>query len=59
MALGVRAFPSYLFIDKEGEPITVISSYFPKEKFKPILNYFKNELYKKNVKLTDYIESNS
>ena len=56
---GIKGLPSYLFIDKKGEPITVISSFYPKEKFKPILNYFKNEIYKKNIDLYDYIESNS
>ena len=59
LAFGVRGYPSYLFIDKEGEPITVISGYHPKEQFKPMLDYFINELYKKDVNLMKYIESNS
>ncbi len=58
-AFGVRGYPSYLFFDKEGQPITVISSYFEKEKFLPILEYFEKELYAEEVNLQEYIESNS
>ncbi len=59
LAFGVRGYPSYLFIDNAGEPVTVVSGYFPKEQFIPVLDYFINELYKKDVNLTKYIESNS
>ncbi|GAI93132.1 unnamed protein product, partial [marine sediment metagenome] len=59
LAFGVNAFPSYLFIDKDGEPVTVVSGYRPKEQFVPVLDYFINELYKKGIYLDKYIESNS
>jgi len=54
----VRGYPSYLFIDKEGKPVTVISNYFPKEDFALVLKYFKDELYTKKVELDRYIEKN-
>jgi len=47
-AFGVTGLPSYLFIDKEGEPVTIISGYRPKEQFIPMLDYLKNEQYKKD-----------
>ena len=53
----VSGFPSYLFIDKEGNPVTIVSSYIPKEQFGPMLDYIKDELYKKNIKFNDYIKS--
>ncbi len=54
----VRGYPSFLFIDKEGKPVTVISTYFPKEDFALVLKYFKDELYTKKVELDRYIEKN-
>lgn len=59
MAFGVRVYPSYLFIDKNGQPITIVSSFFEKDKFIPILDYFSKELYTKEVDLQEYIESKS
>ena len=58
-AFGVRGYPSYLFFDKKGQPITVISNFFEKEKFIPLLDYFTKELYIKEVDLQKYVESNS
>ena len=55
----ISGYPSYLFIDKEGTPVTVVSSYIPKERFGPMLDYMKEELYKKEIKFSDYLESKS
>ncbi len=56
---GITVLPSYLFIDKEGKPVTIILGYRPKEPFSIILDYFQNELYKKEINLNEYIESKS
>ena len=62
---GVTGLPSYLFIDRNGEPvlvdgnIAIIPGYIPKEYFSIILDYFNNELYKKGVNFQEYIKSNS
>ncbi len=56
-AFGVKGFPSYLFIDKNGEAITVIPNYWEKEKFIPILEYFQEEKYLDEVNLMEFIES--
>ena len=56
-AFRVSGLPSYLFIDKNGEPVTVIPGYIPKEKFSRILDYMKNELYLKKVDFQEYVES--
>ena len=60
MTLGVRAFPSYLFIDKEGEIVNIVTGFKEKKQFSAILDYFKNEIYKKDEKFQkEYIESRS
>lgn len=58
-AFGVTGLPSYVFIDKKSEPVTVIPGYIPKEKFSKILDYMKNELYLDKVDFQEYVESNS
>ncbi len=54
----VSGYPSFLFIDKEGKPVTVLPGYFPKTDFALVLKYFKDELYTKKVELDRYIEKN-
>jgi thioredoxin-related protein len=54
----VSGYPSFLFIDKEGKPVTVLPGYFPKADFALVLKYFKDELYTKKVELDRYIEKN-
>lgn len=54
----VKGYPSFLFIDKDGKPVTVESGYFQKQDFALVLKYFKEELYTKKVVLDRYIEKN-
>ena len=56
---GGKGLPTLLFIDKRGKPIYPISSYVPKDQFGPILDYFRDEMYEKKIKLDDYIKSHS
>jgi len=56
---GGRGLPTLLFIDKEGKPIYPHSGYVPKDQFAPLLDYCKEELYEKKIKLEDYIKSHS
>ncbi len=55
----VTELPSYLFIDKEGNPVHIQPGYIPKERFGPMLDYIKDELYKKKIKFIDYLKSKS
>lgn len=57
--LGVVGLPSYLFIDKRGQPIHLQPGYIPKEQFGPLLDYIRDELYKKHIKFSDYLKSRS
>ena len=47
-SFGVTGLPSFLFLDKNGEPITVISGYKEKKEFGVILDFFKDEIYKED-----------
>ena len=47
-AFGVTGYPAYVFIDKEGEPIHLLTGYREKEQFTVFLDYFKDEIYKKS-----------
>ena len=58
-AFGVKGFPSYAFIDRNGEVVTVMPGYHPKEKFSRMLDYMKNELYTQKIDFQKYVESES
>ena len=53
----VTGLPSYLFMDKEGRPVHLLPGYVPKEQFGPLLDYMKDELYKKKINFSDYFKS--
>ncbi len=53
----VHSIPTFLFIEKEGKIVQKFSGYHEKEEFGHIIDYMKDELYKKGVKFKDYKES--
>ena len=58
-AFGVQGLPSLLFIDKDGEPVTIIPGFMSEDKLRIVLEYMKNELYRQEIDLGDYIQSKS
>jgi thioredoxin-related protein len=56
---GIRALPSFVFLDTQGDPIRVISGYNSKQRFGLILEYMGKQLYKDNVDLDAYIATRS
>lgn len=44
-AVGVSGYPSTLFFDSEGKPITLLPGFVPALKFVPILNYIGDNQY--------------
>ncbi len=59
-SFGVSGFPSYAFFDKNGELISVITGYRETKEFSLILDFYKNEIYKKDKEFQKkYIESKS
>ena len=53
----VNAVPTFLFFDKTGKPVQRAVGFIEKEKFVLILDYMRDEAYKKGVKFKDYKES--
>ena len=58
-AFGIQGLPSILFIDKDGEPVTIIPGFMSEDKLRIVLEYMKNELYRQEIDLGDYIQSKS
>ena len=56
---GVKGLPTLLFIDKEGQPLYPLSQYLPANQLAPMLDYFRDELYKNDVDLTEYVKGRS
>ncbi|MFC1528660.1 thioredoxin family protein [Candidatus Latescibacterota bacterium] len=53
------SLPTLLFIDKGGNFVYPNRGYLDKGVFGPMLDYFRDELYTKDVKLQEYIDSKS
>jgi thioredoxin-related protein len=58
-AFGVQGLPSLLFINKEGEPVTVIPGFMDEGKLRIVLEYMKDELYRREIDLGAFIRSKS
>jgi len=55
-AFRVQGFPSYGFLTKDAEIITVIPGYIEKDKFLKILKYMHLKCYEDGININDYIE---
>jgi len=55
-SFGVRGFPSLAYLDKEGELITVVPGFVPKETFLPFLHYIQKECYKQQMSFKDFLK---
>jgi len=52
---GVTAFPSIVFLNDKGEPITMVPGFVPAQQFSVFLNYIRRECYLTNVSLQDFV----
>jgi thioredoxin-related protein len=55
-SFGVRGFPSLAYLDKEGELITIVPGFVPKETFLPFLHYIKKECYKQQMSFDEFLK---
>ncbi|MEK9136508.1 MAG: thioredoxin fold domain-containing protein, partial [Bacteroidota bacterium] len=53
-AFGVTGYPSIIFMQSDGEPITVYPGYADADKFKTVLSYIAEDHYK-TTKFQDYV----
>ena len=52
----VRGFPSLAYLDDEGDLITVVPGFVPKETFLPFLHYIQKECYKQQMSFEEFLE---
>ena len=53
---GVRGFPSLAYLDREGELITIVPGFVPKETFLPFLHYIRKECYKQQMSFDEFLK---
>lgn len=53
---GVEGLPTLVFMDKEGKLVTRIPGYIKAEVFLSLLDYMKDECYKKKVSFHEYMQ---
>jgi thioredoxin-related protein len=51
----ITGYPTTLFLESDGKPISIVPGYLPPEKFMQILNYFDGEHYKRGS-FQDYLK---
>ena len=56
-SFGGTGFPSLLYIDSDGQPVTMMPGFVPADKFSLMLDYFKGRKYEDDVKLDDYLKT--
>ncbi len=55
-SFGVRGFPSLAYLDREGELITIVPGFVPKETFLPFLHYIQKECYKQQMTFEEFLK---
>jgi thioredoxin-related protein len=50
-----KGFPSTVFWDKNGKPVTTFPGYMPRDVFLPLIKYMQEECYNQDIQLDDYI----
>ncbi|HMA76621.1 MAG TPA: thioredoxin fold domain-containing protein [Candidatus Krumholzibacteriaceae bacterium] len=54
---GVKGYPSLAYLESDGELIQVVPGFIPPETYIKVLKYFREEHYKKDVSLRDFLEA--
>jgi thioredoxin-related protein len=57
-AFGIRSFPTTVFLNSEGKPITIVPGYIESGKFVKVLRYINEEHYK-DTKWEDFLNASS
>lgn len=53
-SLGISAYPSLVFLDSEGQPITMLSGFVPARQFTSILDYIQQKCYQTQISFRDF-----
>jgi len=58
-AFGIRAYPSLVFMDSKGQPITMLSGFVPPHQFMPVLDYIDQKCYETQVSFREFAKKGS
>ena len=53
-SFGITAFPSLVFLDSGGQPITMLSGFVPARKFASVLDYIQQKCYQTQISFLDF-----
>ena len=53
-SFGISAFPSLVFLDSGGQPITMLSGFVPARQFLSVLDYIQQKCYQTQISFRDF-----
>jgi thioredoxin-related protein len=53
-AFGINAYPSLVFLDSMGQPITMLSGFVPPHQFMPVLDYIDQKCYETQISFSEF-----
>ena len=53
-AFGINSYPSLVFLDSKGKPITMLSGFVPPHQFMPVLDYIDQKCYETQISFRQF-----
>jgi thioredoxin-related protein len=58
-AFGINSYPSLVFLDSKGKPITMLSGFIPPHQFMPVLAYIDQKCYETQISFRQFAKKGS